>query len=121
MVLSYETMKRILVAVPLFISMLMFDSCGSSSNTQARENDSQPVATETAPNGEQIYRANCIVCHGKDGAAGMSGATDLSKSVLSHEQTVDVITNGRGGMRGFTELSSTEIEAVATYVESLRK
>lgn len=71
--------------------------------------------------GADVYSNNCMVCHGQDGTAGMSGATDLSKSTLTHEQAVNVITNGRNGMRPFHELTAAEIDAVVSHIETLRK
>lgn len=90
-------------------------SCGNN-GVQA-----ETTATEAQVNGSQIFADNCVVCHGKDGKAGISGATDLSKSRLTHAQVVEVITKGRNGMRAFSELTKAEIEAVAWYVETLRK
>ena len=75
-----------------------------------------------AKTGADIYRENCLVCHGEDGKAGMAGATDLSTSTLSHEAAVSVVTNGRNGMRSFaSELSAQDIEAVVKHIETLRK
>lgn len=90
-------------------------SCGNN-GAQA-----ETTTGETQVNGSQVYANNCVVCHGKDGKAGISGATDLSKSKLTHAQVVEVITKGRNGMRPFSELTKAEVEAVAWYVETLRK
>lgn len=98
--------------------MLVY-SCGGGESVQTPE---KAPASEAAASGAQLYSDNCVICHGQDGKAGMSGATDLSTSVLSHENTVDVIANGRNGMRAFSnQFSKEEIEAVAKHVETLRK
>lgn len=99
----------------LLICGVIIYSCGENNGGQAQS------TSASSPNGAQIYKDNCIVCHGADGKAGISGASDLSKSTLPHAQVVGVITNGRNGMRSFKELTKAEIEAVAWYVESLRK
>lgn len=73
-------------------------------------------------NGEQIYKAACVTCHGPDGKLGLVGAKDLTLSTLSHAEKVDLITNGKGNMTPFKgQLSEQEIEAVATYVDSMKK
>ncbi len=93
-------------------------SCGSDTSktdTPAAETPDKGLS------GEEIYSANCVICHGTDGKAQMSGATDLSTSVLTHDAAVNVVTNGRNGMRAFSELSATEIDAVVTHIETLRK
>lgn len=77
--------------------------------------------TVQGTSGADIYNNNCVVCHGADGKAGMTGATDLSTSVLTHEAAVNVVMFGRNGMRAFNELSKDEVEAVVAHIESLRK
>jgi mono/diheme cytochrome c family protein len=73
-------------------------------------------------NGEQIYKAACVTCHGPDGKLGLVGAKDLTLSPLSHAEKADLITNGKGNMTPFKgQLSEQEIEAVATYVDSMKK
>jgi uncharacterized membrane protein SirB2 len=73
--------------------------------------------------GLQIYNAaECASCHGLDGTMGVSGAKDLTKSTLSHAEKVTMITNGKGLMAPFKgRLTEEEIEAVATYVDSMKK
>jgi mono/diheme cytochrome c family protein len=75
-----------------------------------------------APDGQVVYEDNCVLCHGGDGSRGTGGASDLAVSVLDHGGLLNVITNGRGGMKAYSAiLTPQEIEAVATYVETLRK
>lgn len=103
-------------ALVLTTSMVVYSCGGTEANPKADSTGVEVVS------GAQLYMDNCVICHGKDGKAGMSGATDLSKSVLSHTNTVDVITNGRNAMRAFSnQFSKEEIEAIAKHVESLRK
>jgi cytochrome c553 len=73
-------------------------------------------------NGEAIYNVACVACHGKDGKLGVGGAKDLTASILSHEEKVEMITNGKGLMTPFKgQLSEQEIEAVASYVDSMKQ
>lgn len=112
---------RLIIPVLVLATGIAIYACGG--NDSATENPAGNSAEGTkAVSGVQLYTDNCMVCHGVDGKAGMSGATDLSTSVLSHESTMDVITNGRNGMRPFgSQFSKEEIEAIAKHVESLRK
>ncbi len=81
-----------------------------------------PSSEEGAVNGQKIFKDNCIVCHGIKGNMGAAGAFDLTKSTLSLEERINVISNGRNGMTPFKSiLSSEKIEAVAEYVEGLRE
>jgi cytochrome c553 len=73
-------------------------------------------------NGEQIYAAACISCHGTDGKLGLAGAKDLTLSTLSHAEKTSIISSGKGSMTPFKDqLSEQEIEAVATYVDAMKK
>lgn len=94
-------------------AIFAFASCGGNS----AKNDSKTPLT-----GEQVYMQNCITCHGVDGKAQMAGATDLSTSTLTADQAIGVITNGRNGMRSFSnELNKEEIDAVVKHIQTLRK
>lgn len=73
-------------------------------------------------NGQAIYNAACAACHGADGKLGVGGAKDLTASTLSHAEKVDMITNGKGLMTPFKgQLTEQEIDAVASYVDSMKQ
>lgn len=79
-------------------------------------------ATAGAMDGKSLFEARCSACHGADGKAGIMGAFDLTTSTVSHEGMVAIIKNGRNAMKAFAnEMTSEEIEAVASYAESLKK
>jgi len=104
-------MFRFLITTVLASTILV--SCGGGG---ADKKSDAPLT------GEQVYMQNCITCHGVDGKAQMAGATDLSVSTLTAEQSSAVITNGRNGMRSFSnELSKDEIDAVVKHIQTLRK
>ncbi len=72
--------------------------------------------------GSDIFRKNCVSCHGAEGNMGLNGAFDLSKSALSLDEKIAVITNGRKVMTPFKQLlSPDEIKSVAEYTETLKK
>jgi mono/diheme cytochrome c family protein len=77
--------------------------------------------------GADIYRQNCMTCHGADGKANTpkgkrKGATDLTKSTISTAQGVKVIANGRENMPSFKDtLSDDEIREVMAYIRAFRK
>ena len=73
--------------------------------------------------GEQIYTANCQVCHqasGKGGGAINAAALDGSALVLDADKTkqIHVLLNGRNAMPAWKQLSDTEIAAVITYTKN---
>lgn len=95
------------------IGILALASCGS---------DADPSDKKEKPSAENVYLQNCSICHGDDGKLGVSGAKDLSTSVMSMEERVSIIKNGKNGMTPFQGMiSDEEINLVAEYITSLRK
>jgi mono/diheme cytochrome c family protein len=89
-----------IVAAVLFVPGIIMYSCSGNSTETDQAGTTQVVS------GAEIYKSNCVICHGQDGKAQLAGATDLSKSTLTHDAAVHVVTHGRNGMRGFTELTA---------------
>ncbi|WP_375580037.1 cytochrome c [Marivirga tractuosa] len=72
-------------------------------------------------NGKEIYLAECKKCHGKDGKKGLFKSPDLTQSKLNLSERVAWIKKGKGVMPAYEEeLSETEIEAVALYLDELK-
>jgi cytochrome c553 len=72
--------------------------------------------------GKAIFEQVCAVCHGKDGALGAGGAANLTVSKLTDEQKKNIILNGKNLMAAYKDqLSESDIEAVAAYVNTLKK
>lgn len=66
--------------------------------------------------GADLFKKHCVLCHGATGTLGLNGARDLSKSKLTREQRIEIVSNGRAAMPVFRQiLSQNEIEAVAEY------
>jgi mono/diheme cytochrome c family protein len=67
-------------------------------------------------NGEVLYRANCVSCHGADGKANLAGALDLSVTTLSVDSIDHIIQKGRGIMTKIDGLTPENRNAIAKYV-----
>lgn len=71
--------------------------------------------------GRSLFNLNCALCHGRDGKLG-HGAKDLTVSMLTKEEMIATVEQGRGAMMPYRDiLTSKEIDAVVTYVRSLQK
>lgn len=71
---------------------------------------------------KKLYKNNCRICHGGKGKLGIGGATDLSKSILTEKEAIEVITEGRGAMTPFSGiLSKKEIKAIGKYIQTLKQ
>lgn len=75
---------------------------------------------QAAPDGEQLYRDHCMVCHGVDGQGGVG----VPLALKSFQQTVDdrflfnTIRYGRPGrvMPSFYYLSDAQVNALVDYI-----
>jgi mono/diheme cytochrome c family protein len=110
-------MRTIYTFIFLVITFLLLFSCGNN-------NQSKPTIADTtvsAERGQKIFKTHCVACHGVDGTMGLNGAANLATSVLSKEETIKTITQGRKAMLSFkTLLSKSEIESVTLYISSFR-
>jgi len=108
----------------LFFALAAFIvACGgTSSDKPAATTTSSPAAD--APDGEKLYKTYCVTCHGLYGDMGASGAHDLTKSALSLEERITIISEGRPNtlMVGFSaSLDEAKIKAIAEYTLKLKK
>jgi cytochrome c6 len=80
--------------------------------------------------GAEVFKKNCVMCHGADGTGktkmGLKlGAADLSSNdiqSLSDEAIAQTVRNGKGKMPPFGKtLTDDEITQVVKHVRTLRK
>lgn len=96
----------------------LLHSCGNSDKKSSDNSGSKELT------GQEIYEQRCVVCHGGNGDLGISDAADLSASTLSLEEVIYTVTNGSesGKMTPFKGiLGEKDIDAVANYIETLKK
>jgi cytochrome c550 len=70
--------------------------------------------------GKTVYDAKCANCHGPAGNNGMPGVKDLTVTGLSKDEIKSVVRNGKGNMLP-VELTDDQLDAVADYVQTLKK
>lgn len=82
-----------------------------------------PASAADMRNGERLYGAHCLVCHGATGAADMPGAPDLRRGrvlLRPDAQLAQSIKRGRGAMPGYYGvLTDREILDVVAYLRTL--
>lgn len=68
--------------------------------------------------GVSVYTANCLACHGEQGANGHNGPNlQISDFAKNKNNVIDRITNGGTSMPAFKDvLTEEEIESVANYI-----
>jgi cytochrome c6 len=107
-------MNRILLIIGT--PFLLFLAC-SSSDAHADGKGRKP-----ADQGARLFSMHCTLCHGKDGTLGLNGAKDLTRSLLTKEEMLAIVTNGKGVMMPYKNaLSKAELEAVVAHVRTLRR
>ena len=79
------------------------------------------VNTDGSINAHEMYSANCAKCHGEDGKAGITGASDLSVTQLSNDSISSIIVNGRNTMGKVEGLTPEQTKAIAAYVTTTVK
>lgn len=100
-----------IASLVIFLGILFSASCGEQDYT----------GEDGKPDGQKIYAANCVSCHGDNGDAGAGGAKNLKTSSIDDRELKAIITNGKGAMMPFKNLlKPAEIDAVAAYAISLR-
>ncbi|MDO8368311.1 MAG: cytochrome c [Saprospiraceae bacterium] len=113
------------ISIKIFWGILLFAaSCGSEGDDQKRNAAALGKTSDSTlkPDGMAVFRQKCVTCHGADGALGLNGAKDFSQSVLTLEERINIITNGKKLMTPFgTILSPEEIKAVAEYTQTFKK
>jgi alcohol dehydrogenase (cytochrome c) len=90
-----------------------------------RDSEGATALAEPAPAGEagvagvaggEVFRVNCVPCHGEDGLGGHGGGAPLN-DVRDVGLVVSTVREGRGSMPPFGgALSADQIRAVADYV-----
>ncbi len=112
------------------LCFMLFVCCslyGCSSGDKPVDNKVEQAGIQNTPmskavDGAEVYKTNCLVCHGEDGALMLADAKDLSISTLSLEERINLITNGAGMMMPYKGiLDDAAIKAVAEYSMSLKK
>jgi cytochrome c6 len=111
------------ISFSMFLLFFVF-SCSSPADDiakrEAEAKKNQGIASK--PEGSAVFKKYCVACHGIDGKLAMNGAKDITLSTLNIAERVAHIANGKGIMPPFKDvLSPEELQAVAEYVESLRK
>ena len=118
-IIGFKKSNKIMAVLSLLMIISAYGLAEMSRKHKAVEGNTEAI---TLNNGQDIYSANCVKCHGDDGKLGLMGASDLSTTQLDKNGIIDIIKNGKGAMVGFNrELTDKGINMVADHVQSLKK
>ncbi len=102
--------------VVAFVFAVIIIACGNDTT------ESTPVVFDEFKYGAKVFQKNCVLCHGIDGKLQFNGAKDITKSTLTLDERILLVTNGRKTMTAFKGiLSEKKIKAVAAYTMKMKK
>jgi cytochrome c553 len=118
-VIGFKKKNKVLAVLSL---LLIIGAYGMAEISKKQKSKSMEAISGSTLNGQELFKAGCISCHGADGKLGLMGAPDLSISTMGLAEKMELIKNGKGAMTPFAEiLTEEQIKAVAEYSESLKK
>ncbi len=99
----------------ILIFSILFVGCNDNHLT-SNNNNKHSSTGHLKIDGKELFSQHCKLCHGIDGTLQLNGAKDLNLSILSLEERIVNISNGKNAMTPFKQLlSKNEIEEVAKY------
>lgn len=116
-----NNMKKWLLAV-LFGAVLVLGACGgddasdepAETDDTATEEAGEGEAVEMAA-GEEVYQANCAMCHGADLSGGAGPDLTAVGSKYSEEEIADIVTNGIGSMQP-QNVAGEDLDALTSWL-----
>ncbi len=140
-IVAFKKENKVMALVALLLTFYIYGVSEAGSLTFSREStlteeasDPQPEMSEEGQpeiiaqnmenvlkTGKEIYLAECKKCHGQDGKKGLFKSPDLTQSNLNLAERIAWIKKGKGVMPAYEgELSESNIEAVAAYLNELK-
>lgn len=110
-------------AKALAVALLSLWSLALPNASVFAEEGDRPVIKVPRGGGRESFTTNCVLCHKYDGRGGPSEGgygADLRVTKLTHEELIEVITNGRAGkgMPPFKGIVDDElIETLAYFIK----
>ncbi len=111
------------VAKAFAVAALSLWSLALSNTLVFAEEGDRPVIKVPRGGGRESFTTNCVLCHKYDGRGGPSEGgygADLRVTKLTHEELIEVISNGRAGkgMPPFKGIVDDElIETLAYFIK----
>ncbi|NHN30469.1 c-type cytochrome [Paenibacillus agricola] len=119
-------MKKIILIVGLLL-MLGLAACGYNSASHNGDESGNPEAKQPAnltegsskANGEALYKANCIACHGANLEGTIGSNLQKLGAQRSKEQIADKVQHGGGSMPAFKDkLKDADIQSLAEWLST---
>lgn len=120
--------RKLILAVGTAALAIALSACGSKGDSSPSPSASSSAGGSASPsasaataaaNGESIYKANCVSCHGADLSGKLGPNLQKVGAKLDKDKIVAKIQNGGGGMPGFkSKMKDDEIQALGDWLAS---
>lgn len=120
-VIGFKKGNKVLAFVAVFLIIMSYGL--AEMNKKAKTGPKVDTSTITNPieAGKLIYTNSCVSCHGADGKLMLSGAKDLSITVLTAAEQKELIRNGKNSMPGYKDLTDEQLDGVVQYIATLKQ
>jgi mono/diheme cytochrome c family protein len=127
-VMAYKKYNKGLAVLSIVMLLSAYGLAEMYKGQFAKKNVISEVVTDLddaqyniAEHGAALFNAQCIVCHGADGKASLSGAKDLTLSTKTEAEMIQIIKTGKNTMPKMADIyNESELTALANYIKSLR-
>ncbi len=129
-IIGFKKKNKLLATVSIFLILGAYGLAEARKSKMGKRHDftEEVITNPSAQNyvlslhGKALYDAQCIVCHGSMGDAGLSGAKNLQVTKKTDTEIAQIITSGKNTMpRIKPELKAQEMKALINYVRGLKK
>lgn len=104
------------IGLILALSLIGINS-GNDKATEGEKNGGGGEAVAQAP--EELYKQNCVACHGNQYEGGMGPAIKGVGDRLSKDEIKDILKNGKGSMpKGL--VPDDQLDAMADWLMTLK-
>lgn len=127
-VVAYKKYNKMLAVLSVVMLVSAYGVAEMYKGQFAKKNEVAGIVIDSADSnynisehGAALFNAQCIVCHGADGKASLSGAKDLTLSTKTEAEMIETIKTGKNTMPKMADIyNDAELTALANYVKSLR-
>lgn len=114
-VVGFKKGNKGLAALAFLLILTAFGLGEMNKHKKAVISENAVGANGTISGGE-LYKANCVACHGDNGKLMLAGAPDLTASQISTDSISKIILNGRNLMAPINGLTPEQATAIAQFV-----
>ncbi|KMY56270.1 MULTISPECIES: cytochrome c551 [Bacillaceae] len=106
--------KKSLMAL-LIGSSVALAACGGGNDNADKGNNEDGGKETASAQGEQVYKQNCLSCHGENLEGQVGPALDKIGSKYSKDEILNIVKNGKGQMPP-NIVQGADAEAVADWL-----